>query len=324
MGANDAAYGIEPYYKLSYTVVSLVFLSPFIGYALAAVLNNHVHMKLGRRGVSLIGPGCHLVAWLTLALHPPYPVLVVVCVLAGFGNGCLDAAWNAWLGNMANANELLGFLHGFYGLGATLGPLIATTMVTKARLDWFSFYYVMAAGGLIELVTSLSTFWTETGEKFRRDHPRTTDKKGGRTREAVTSRSEPFASGISAVGFWLGITAGRVVLGFVTPRIGEKLAIMIYLGLSLALELLFWLVPQFIISAIAVALLGFFLGPLFPGAMVVATKLLPPHLHVSAIGFTAAFGGGGAALFPFAVGALAQAKGSGPVDGIAACPEGPW
>jgi hypothetical protein len=44
-------------------------------------------------------------------------------------------------------------------------------------------------------------------------------------------------------------------------------------------------------------------------ALVVATKLLPRHLHVSAIGFAAAFGGSGAAIFPFAVGAIAQAKG---------------
>lgn len=35
---------------------------------------------------------------------------------------------------------------------------------------------------------------------------------------------EPFASGMSAVGFWLGITVGRAVLGFATPRIGVKLA----------------------------------------------------------------------------------------------------
>lgn len=48
------------------------------------------------------------------------------------------------IGNMANANEVLGFLHGFYGLGAVLSPLIATTMITKGqRLPWYTFYYVM-------------------------------------------------------------------------------------------------------------------------------------------------------------------------------------
>lgn len=34
----------------------------------------------------------------------------------------------------------------------------------------------------------------------------------------------PFASGMSAVGFWLGITVGSATLGFVTPRLGVKLS----------------------------------------------------------------------------------------------------
>lgn len=33
-----------------------------------------------------------------------------------------------------------------------------------------------------------------------------------------------FSSGMSATGFWLGITVGRVVLGFVSPRLGIKLS----------------------------------------------------------------------------------------------------
>ncbi len=54
----------------------------------------------------------------------------------GFGNGIEDSAWNAWIGNMESANELLGFLHGAYGLGATIGPLIATAMVTRGGPQW--------------------------------------------------------------------------------------------------------------------------------------------------------------------------------------------
>lgn len=70
-----------------------------------------------------------------------------------------------------------------------------------------------------------------------------------------------------------------------------------------------YLVPNFYAGAVAVSLQGFFLGPLFPAVVIVTTKLLPKHLHVSTIGFAAAFGGGGAAVLPFIVGVLAQAKG---------------
>jgi hypothetical protein len=34
-----------------------------------------------------------LIAYVVIAVHPPYPVLVVIFMLAGFGNGLADAAW---------------------------------------------------------------------------------------------------------------------------------------------------------------------------------------------------------------------------------------
>lgn len=118
-----------------------------------------------------------------------------------------------------------------------------------------------------------------------------------------------FASGMAETGFWLGITVGRFVLGFVSPRIGAKLSVALYLVLAIVLELLFWLIPQFIVSALMVSFVGFFMGTIFPGVVVVATDLLPKDLHVSAIGFAAAFSMGGGAVFPFMIGAIAQAKG---------------
>ena len=262
-------------------------------------------------------------------------------LLPGFGNGIEDSAWNAWVGNMHRANELLGLLHGAYGLGATIGPLIATTMIAKAGLPWYAFYYLMIGVTAVEGCLAITAFWRATGKVHRETHRpsaggrRTTTRKV--LREPITwlvaifllgyvgaevslggwivffmlkvRNAESFAAGMTATGFWLGLTVGRVVLGFVTGRVGEKLAITVYLLLSIALQLLYWLIPSFIASAVFVAFLGFFLGPLFPAAIVAATKLLPSDYHVSAIGFAAAFGGGGAAVFPFAVGAIAQSKG---------------
>lgn len=195
---------------------------------------------------------------------------------------------------------------------------------------------------VLEIFLGYYAFRSATGSVYRAKHPvSTTGPPESRTREALKSKitwlvavfllayvgaevalggwivtfmlqmrhGEPFASGMVATGFWLGLTVGRVVLGFVTGRIGEKLAVALYLALSVGLQLLFWLIPSFVASAIFAAFLGFFLGPLFPAAIMVATKLLPPRLHVSAIGFVAAFGSSGAAVFPFVVGAIAQARG---------------
>jgi fucose permease len=183
MGANDSAYGVRPYstrlatiyanyipisapssictsntlhltfpsnpiqletyYNLSYTIVSLVFLSPLLGYATAAIVNERAHCAIGRRGVAFVSSSCHLIAYILNCVHPPYPVLVVSFIFAGLGNGLADSAWNAWIGNLHNANQLLGLLHGFYGVGAVVSPLVASLLVADAGLPWFYFYYIM-------------------------------------------------------------------------------------------------------------------------------------------------------------------------------------
>ncbi|AEO61817.1 hypothetical protein MYCTH_2312413 [Thermothelomyces thermophilus ATCC 42464] len=360
MGMTDGALGallpyIESYYSISYTVVSLVFLSPFAGYLLAALLNNQIHHRLGQVGVAFMGPVSRLIGIVPLVFHPPYPALPVILLFTGFGNGIEDSAWNAWVGNMHRANELLGVLHGGYGLGGTIGPLIATAMVTKGGLPWYTFYYVMIGLDGLVLFLMVPAFWRATAEVHRAavragyagedsgDGRGGEGEEGKRTTTRTVLRSpvvwlvalfllgyvgaevslggwittfmlrvrhaEPFLAGLTSTFFWLGLTVGRVVLGFVTGKIGEKVAIAAYLLLSVGLQLLYWLVPNIAASVTFVTFLGFFLGPLFPAAVVAATKLLPTSYHVSAIGFAAAFGGGGAALFPFAVGAIAQSKG---------------
>lgn len=268
---------------------------------------------------------------------------------------------------MANANELLGLLHGFYGLGAALSPLIATTLITRAGWRWYEFYYIMTGLAAIELAVAVAAFWTASGSEFSAQHPQIakssqqssaehTEKKkrflpkglsqrtsSSSTLTAVRSKvtqltalflllyvgievsvggwivsfmlrvrhGSAFASGLTSTGFWLGVTVGRIVLGFITPRLfkNEKRAVATYLVACIGLELLFWLIPHFLVSAVMISLLGFFIAPMFPAAMIVGTKLLPKNLHVAALGFAAALGATGACVFPFAIGAIAQAKG---------------
>ena len=336
---------IEPYYDLDYITVSTLFIVPFLGYLVAGLTNSWFHRTLGQRGVVMLSPVCRLIGYIPMSQHPPFPALPIVLMFAGFGNGLEDSAFNAWVGGMHRANELLGLLHGSYGLGATVSPLVASAMVTKGNLPWYTFYYVMIGMTCVEFCVGSTVFWKATGHAYRQ---RVKQEGGGeeknnlmvlRTvlREPVTwlvsiflvayvgaevslggwiptfmlrvRHAEPFLAGLTVTFFWLGLTLGRVILGFVTGRIGEKLAITVYLLLAIVLEVLYWLVPNFVASVVFVILLGFFLGPLFPAAIVAATKLLPAEYHVGAIGFAAAVGGGGMAILPFAVGAIAQKEG---------------
>ncbi|GAB0134122.1 hypothetical protein EsDP_00002507 [Epichloe bromicola] len=349
-GMNDAAALIpylESYYHLSYTVISLIFLTPFLGYSLAAVTNARIHVSLGRRGVAVMAPLCHIVTYAVLASHPAYPALVVANAISGFGNGLTDACFCAWVGAMDKANAIQGVFHACYSLGALFAPLIATSMVVKAGLMWWNWYYVMVGVSVLELVGLTISFWDKPGSVYRAEHSRDSSDGTG-TRDAIRSKvtwlcaafffaymgvevglggwvvtfmlkarhATPYASGISGSGFWAGMTLGRAMLGFVTERFGERLCLTIYLAICVGLELLFWLVPQFVVSAAAVAFLGFFLGPMFPGAVMMTVKLLPKKIHVSAIGFAMALGGTGGTVFPFIIGAVASSKGVGVLQPI--------
>lgn len=111
----------------------------------------------------------------------------------------------------------------------------------------------------MELATSLWAFWPISGRVYRAKNPRTTIGGGSRLRQALKSRvtwvasifllgyvgaevalggwivtfmrreraGSDFESGMVATGFWTGITVGRLILGFITPKLGEKLAIIV-------------------------------------------------------------------------------------------------
>ena len=140
---------LETYYHLSYTTVSLIFLTPFAGYSLAAFTNANIHSRLGQRGIAILAPLCHIVTYAILSAHPPFPVLVVFNAISGFGNGLTDACFCAWIGGMDKGNAVQGCLHSCYSLGALFAPLIATSMVVHAKLPWYNFYYFMVSTPLL-------------------------------------------------------------------------------------------------------------------------------------------------------------------------------
>lgn len=323
--------------------MSISFLSMCVGYLGAALANNLVHHHFGQRGVAVIGPICALVGYLPIPFHPPYAAIPILMVLPGFGGGILDAAWNAWIGNMRSSNEILGFLHAAYGIGGMAAPLVATSMITRGggNVYWYHYFWVMVGLAGTELIVAGLAFRHKTAAIFRSTHQPSTGQDRTTTRRVLREPltwllaifllgyvgaevalggwittfmleardADPFDAGMATVGFWLGITVGRLVLGFVTGRIGEKGAVAGYLLAAIVLEILYWIIPNFFAATVIVAFLGFFLGPLFPGSIVAVAKLMPTDFHVSAIGFAASLGACGAAILPFAVGAIAEHHG---------------
>jgi len=305
-----------------------------------------------------MGPGLHLTAFVFAAQHPPYPVLVFLCMLAGLGSGLVDAGWNAWIGAMPNSSGIMGSLHSFYGIGAALAPVAAAAFIAKDGYQWYHFYYLMALAAFIELCTSMAAFWSATGRKYRTELQRDTDTDSNTTQDnselsgavqrsspliqalgnsstwlislfiflyagieigladwiltfLVDVREEsPFSGSMVTFGYWGGLTLGRIVIGFLIPLFKtDKGVVTTCLAMTILMHLIFSLKADFTVSAVALPILGFFLGPLFPEAVIMQTKLVPKSLHVAAIGFSCALGSAGGCVLPFFIGAIANTKG---------------
>lgn len=394
-GASDGAIGacliyMQSYYDISYTTVSLVFLLQVLGYGAMSCMNNSLLERLGRRWASAFGNGLLLTGFALISGGPPFPVVALAFVLLGFSAGVYESMFNAFLGTFRESNVLLGCLHGFYGLGAAISPILATQMIVHG-VTWHYYYTVLLAIGVINAAVAVPAFWKYSAAQMYRDalaarqnslrptpatstidlsHASATgngaekgspacnvsdsqDTAGAMTtpesghdetapaesvvKRAFTSRfcivgamymfmylgleigtggwivgylvrvrgGDESAMGFVNSGYWLGLTASRFLLAVPSHWLGEWLATELWMSLSLAFVLVFWLARPVAAASVGVCLVGWFIGPTFPNIMQLATQHLPEDLHVAGIGFIASFGSVGGALLPFVIGILA-------------------
>lgn len=121
---------------------------------------------------------------------------------------------------------------------------------------------------------------------------------------------DPSSVGYVTAGFWAGITLGRLVFPYIALRVGEKNFIYWLTVGSAVFELLVWLIPNLVGEAVALAIVGVLLGPIYPCAANVFMKRMNRAEALGGMGAISAFGSMGGAVAPFVTGSLAQAYGT--------------
>lgn len=126
----------------------------------------------------------------------------------------------------------------------------------------------------------------------------------------ATRHGNPSSVGYVTAGFWGGITLGRFLLSHPAHKIGEKVFVYgVVIGAAL-FELLVWLVPNVVGDAVAIAIVGLLLGPVYPCATVIFSRAIGRKEQVSSLSVISASGSSGGAVAPFTTGILAQAVGT--------------
>ncbi|KFY40866.1 hypothetical protein V495_05208 [Pseudogymnoascus sp. VKM F-4514 (FW-929)] len=145
-GVNDSAPGalipyLEAAYNVNYAVVSLIFISNALGFIVAAPLTHAIESRLGRARTHQLALSMLALADVALLCAPPFPVIVLSFFFLGFGMAVSLSLNNVFCVGLANATAALGFLHGAYGVGGTIGPLIATALASNG-VKWSYFYSI--------------------------------------------------------------------------------------------------------------------------------------------------------------------------------------
>ncbi|CBX92324.1 hypothetical protein IAQ61_006284 [Plenodomus lingam] len=333
---------LSSHYHLTDLHVSLIFLAGPVGYVIAAQCSDSIHARYGQRGIAAIGPVFQFISTATVASHPSFGMVLVAFAFQGLGSGLLDGSWCAWAGSMEKANTISGMLHGSYSLGGAAGPFLVTTITTRHR-PWHLWYSILAGASGVSFLLLVSAFRHEDAAAYRKSkQSELTDARPDikamfrypavwlcaayfityvGTETAISGwvvsfmlRSRdatPYVAGLTSSGYWIGMVIGRISLGFATDRMGVRRATALYFLLAVGLEALFAIFSSSAVSIVLMTLLGFVMGPMFPSAIVVLTRLLPGELHVAAVSFVASLGQTGGAFLPFAIGAVVQGLGIG-------------
>jgi fucose permease len=98
--------------------------------------------------------------------NAPFPALVVGFFLIGFAMGFTVALGSLFCGTLQNATFAMGVLHGCYGVGGTVGPLVATALVNAAgEREWSKFYFLTQALAICTAGFGCWAFWSYEREQ---------------------------------------------------------------------------------------------------------------------------------------------------------------
>jgi fucose permease len=326
-----AGYGVDR------ATIGISFFTISAGWVLAGMSSGALIHQFGVRIVLMTGGGAFMMSGLYLATRPPFAAFVLVQVLTGYGAGVLESALNVYLTSLRGATTLLNRLHAFWGAGALFGPPLATWILGFA--SWTVVWLVLAAACVPLLAGFLVTYPRRAPPVTAEDDRSVPASMLG---AALRDRGVQFGAAMLAVyvgleasigdwgfsylvqtrglteslagyavsGYWLGLTLGRFLISPIATRAGVTTAGMMYACLAgvTAAATLAWLSPA-VLTCVALGLLGFFLGPVFPTTMAVTPGLTDASLVPTAIGVMNAAAVAGGSALPWLAGTIAQSAG---------------
>ena len=268
-------------------VVSMVISG---GTIVSSLMSDRLTRKLGTGGVTVVSVFLTVLALLGFSFSNKFWMLIAFAVPYGLGAGAIDAALNNYVALHYKARHM-SWLHCFWGVGTIVSPFVMSWALTYRT--WNDGYRTVA---LVQLAIAVLLLVTLPVWKVNKTAAETKQQSVG-VRGALKIKGVPYiltgffaycaaeatamqwastyfaevkglpaerAAGLAAL-FYIGITAGRFVSGFVTDRLGDRNMIRLGTGVLICgIGALALPTASYTAAIAAFLVIGFGCAPIYP------------------------------------------------------------
>ena len=276
---------------LSYA--GIITFTMAMGTVVSSLMSDRLTLKLGAGKVTALSVSLTALALLGFSISSRYWMLLLFAIPYGLGAGSVDAALNNYVA-LHYSNRHMSWLHCMWGVGCSIGPSIMSWALTGGQQNWPLGYRIVGVMqlGLTALILLSLPLWKgrvtaePSGEKVRPMSIAELVRLPGAKEIMITffcycalestaglwassylvfhhGLSEETAAACAAL-FYIGITAGRALNGFIAERFTDT--VLTRAGfVIMALGVVTLLLPLGEVAAqIGLVILGMGCAPTYP------------------------------------------------------------
>lgn len=290
-------------FKAPLNTAGYLFMTIAGGTIISSLVSGKVLKKFGTGKVTFVSVLMTAVALLGFYTAPSIVWLVVCAIPLGLGAGAVDAGLNDYVATHYKAHHM-SWLHCFWGIGATLGPIIMAQFISEQN-SWRTGYLTIAFFQFALVIVLFLTLplWSKVKRKSSTPVNKDLEAAENTFNKDVKDAAKPlqtkgvklalvsflFYCGVEAtIGLWGssflvnikglsaataagwvsfyygGITVGRLITGFITFKINNRTLIRMGQIVALIGGVILVLPLPPIFSLIGFIIVGLGLAPIYP------------------------------------------------------------
>ena len=329
----QVVFGVPSSYA-GYVSMTISFMT-----IISALLSPRMIRRFHTKWIVIVSIGLTVLGLLGFSICGQYWMLFLFAVPYGLGAGSIDAAVNHYVANHYKSS-VMNFLHCFYGVGAVISPWIMSLALKVARWnEGYRWTAYIQMGILLVCILSLP-LWKKNERQDEEENRNSVGiKEALKVPGVILTLIAFFAycSGEATCFLWVpsyfagtktglsdetiasfgslifgGLMLGRLISGFISNKLGDRLLIRIGIAVELVGILLVFLpVENYLVAAIGFVVIGTGMGPVYPAIQHMAPANFGKRHSAAVIGLQMASAYIGSTFMPMVFGNIQQAVGIG-------------